>query len=182
MTKLGTLAALAGTGVLAAAAFVRPPTTPVPKAFAKPAVVAKPTSAAAKTTAKTGSPGFTVTPGASMKGFVVEEIAFAGWGNALGELGRQQAFVARQQRHDAPLAPRDAEATFAQADHDAAGRGEQVADPVQQQVVQRAGAGPPVNHGADVAELGGAPFEFRGRSLRIASRQGRERTQACGSG
>ena len=45
-------------------------------------------------------------------------------------------------------------------------------------VVQRAGAGPPVNHGADVIQPGGAPFEFRGSGLRVAGRQGRERAEA----
>lgn len=99
MTKLGTLAALAGTGVLAAAAFVRPPTSPVPKAFAKPATAktATPTTVVAKTAT---TPAFTVTPGASVKGFVVEEIAFAGWGNAVGELGRS---LPREANPEAPM-------------------------------------------------------------------------------
>jgi hypothetical protein len=39
-------------------------------------------------------------------------------------------------------------------------------------------ARPSVDHRADVAQLGGAPFEFCGRSLRIAGRQGRERAEA----
>jgi hypothetical protein len=99
VTKLGTLAALAGTGVLAAAAFVRPPTSPVPQAFAKPATVkvATPTPLTAKTTS---APGFTVTPGVSAKGFVVEELAFAGWGNGLGELGRN---LPREANPEAPM-------------------------------------------------------------------------------
>src|SRR5450756_2173459 len=33
----------------------------------------------------------------------------------------------------------------------------------------------PVDHGADVTQPGGAPFEFGGRGLRIAGRQGRLR-------
>ena len=99
MTKLGTLAALAGTSVLAAAAFVRPPTSPVPAAYAKQATVVKatPKTAVANTTT---NPGFTVTPGVSGKGFVVEEIAFAGWGNGLGELGRE---LPREANPEAPM-------------------------------------------------------------------------------
>jgi hypothetical protein len=45
-------------------------------------------------------------------------------------------------------------------------------------VVQRAGVGPPVKHGTDMTQPGGASFEFRGRGLRIAGRQGRERAEA----
>ena len=44
-------------------------------------------------------------------------------------------------------------------------------------VVQRAGAGPSVDHRADVTQPGGAPFEFRGGGLRAAGRQGRERAE-----
>jgi hypothetical protein len=46
-------------------------------------------------------------------------------------------------------------------------------------VVERAVAGPPENHGADVTQLGGAPLEFRRRGLRIAGRQGRERAETA---
>jgi len=98
VTKLGTLAALAGTGVLAAAAFVRPPTSPVPTAYAKPTTVVK--TAPAPTTVQATTPGFTVTPGASVKGFVVEEIAFAGWGNAVNELGR---LLPKEANPEAPM-------------------------------------------------------------------------------
>lgn len=45
-------------------------------------------------------------------------------------------------------------------------------------IIQCAGARPSVDHRADVTQPGGAPFEFRGRSLRIAGRQGRERAEA----
>lgn len=85
MTRLGTLASLAATGVLAAAAFVRPPVSPVQKG------VLAPKTASAKTLTKAApnpqAPSFATAPGASVKGFVVEEIAFAGWGSLVGELG-----------------------------------------------------------------------------------------------
>jgi hypothetical protein len=44
-------------------------------------------------------------------------------------------------------------------------------------VVQRAAARPAVDHRADVTQPDGAPFEFGGRGLRIAGRQGRERAE-----
>lgn len=87
MTKLGTLAALAATGVLAAAAFVRPPVSPVQKGLLAPKpVVAKPIAKAAAI-ANAQAPAFATAPGVSGKPFVVEEIAFAAWGSAVGELG-----------------------------------------------------------------------------------------------
>jgi hypothetical protein len=100
VTKLGTLAALAGTGVLAAAAFVRPPTSPVPAAFAKPTVVKTVPKTTVGPVKPTTNPGFTVTPGVSAKGFVVEELAFAGWGKAVGELGLE---LPREANPEAPM-------------------------------------------------------------------------------
>ncbi len=85
MTKLGTLAALASTGVLAAAAFVRPPVSPAPTAKAAPLVKA---AWAAPAPVVTGTPGFTVTQPSAARSFQVEEIVFAAWGTAVGELGR----------------------------------------------------------------------------------------------
>lgn len=89
MTKLGTLAALASTSVLAAAAFVRPPTSPIPEgALAKPAKAATLAAAPAIAPVVPGTPGFTVTQPAAARSFVVEEIVFAAFGSAVGELGR----------------------------------------------------------------------------------------------
>lgn len=45
-------------------------------------------------------------------------------------------------------------------------------------IVQRPAAGPAEDHGADVSQPGGAPFEFGCRGLRIAGRQRRERAEA----
>lgn len=87
MTKLGTLAALASTGVLAAAAFVRPPVSPAPRvAHAAPAK----TAAATPAPVVIGTPGFTVTQPSAARSFQVEEILFAAWGSDVGELGRSR--------------------------------------------------------------------------------------------
>jgi hypothetical protein len=89
VTKLGTLAALASTGVLAAAAFVRPPVSPVPKAAAaQPAHVTVVNTVT--TNAVANPPGFTVPSASNARSFMVEEIAFAAYGSAVGELGRIQ--------------------------------------------------------------------------------------------
>lgn len=73
--------------MLAAAAFVRPPVTPVQRGLLAPKVAAAKTLAKPAVTANAQPPAFATTPGASVKGFVVEEIVFAPWGTGVGELG-----------------------------------------------------------------------------------------------
>jgi hypothetical protein len=57
------------------------------------------------------------------------------------QLGRQQALVLREQRQHSPFPPRDPEPAFAQTDDHAAGRPEQMAQPIEQQVIQGRGSG-----------------------------------------
>jgi hypothetical protein len=86
MTRLGTLAALAATGVLAAAAFVRPPVSPVQRTLLGPKTAAAGTMAKAPPRS-TKAAAFATAPAVSQRGFVVEQVLFAAWGAGLGELG-----------------------------------------------------------------------------------------------
>lgn len=92
MPKIATLLSLAATGVLATAAFVRPPVSPVPKGVtttqnppaAKP-MMATPNALAANVAPKP----FVVAPQTSQRAFVLDVVAFAPWGSGVGELGRE---------------------------------------------------------------------------------------------
>jgi hypothetical protein len=101
MPKLSTLLSLAGTGLLATAAFVRPPVSPIANAAPAQAktVVAKP-----KTTpnvpATIAQPSFTVAPQISKRALNVDIVAFAGWGSGVGELGRE---VPQEASPEAPM-------------------------------------------------------------------------------
>lgn len=91
MTKLGTLAALAASGVLAAAAFVRPPVSPAPKVATVAPKTTQPAKAATlpnlPAVVQPKAPPFAIAPAVSGRSFVVEEVVFAPWGNGVGELG-----------------------------------------------------------------------------------------------
>ncbi|MGZ3417105.1 MAG: hypothetical protein ACXVEE_04525 [Polyangiales bacterium] len=88
MPKLSTLLSLAGTGLLATAAFVRPPVSPAPASGVPMQKVVAP-KVTAKIAATTKPAPFTVAPQVSKQPLTVDIVAFAGWGTGVGELGRE---------------------------------------------------------------------------------------------
>lgn len=89
MPKLSTLLSLAGTGLLATAAFVRPPVSPSANASPAQATTAVAKPKVAPTVAANAQPTFTVAPAISKRALNVDIVAFAGWGTGVGELGRE---------------------------------------------------------------------------------------------
>src|SRR5439155_20127917 len=95
-TALSIGLALAGVAAVSAAAFVRPPVSPTPKAIAtaNAAPVPLPATAVAPTLTNANVPNAApndVTQAPHARAFAVDVLALTPWGDGPGELGRMRA-------------------------------------------------------------------------------------------